>query len=233
MPIGEIHSYNPTVWDRIKDVFTQGNPNYSSRTVNDPKHGQMQLISPEESMTPEEQRNHPILTGTGEVAGGLTSPESVALLAGTGGLGELPGAAAMLPRLLSAGFGAQSIYAAAKTYPEIRDAIKRGDVSETERLLTHAVLDLGMATLAARHAAMGKGAVSGKAEAPVEAPTPIETHPIEPTSPVGELLHGEAPGVRVVDSSAAKDHLIDRDTVKTDEADWRACSGSASYKAGR
>jgi len=157
---GSISEYHPTVWDRVKAVVLSGIPRYSSRTVNDPNYGQMQLISPAEALTPSEQRHHPIVTGVGEVAGGLTSPESVALIGGTAGLGELPGAAALLPRLMSAGFGAQSIYQAAKTYPEIRAAISRGDYSETERLLTHAVLDLGMGALAARHAATG--GVTGK-----------------------------------------------------------------------
>jgi hypothetical protein len=209
---GEIRSYQPTVWDRIKSAVLSGIPNYSSRTVYNPKYGQTQLLSPEELMTTSEQERHPILTGAGEVAGGLTSPESTALIAVTGGLGELPGAAAMLPRLLSAGFGVQSIYQAAKTYPEIKAAISRGDTSQTERLLTHAVLDIGVASLAARHAATGKGAVSGKAET-TEAPAPVETRLVEPTSPVGELLHDAAPDVRIADSSAAKDQLIQDDTV--------------------
>jgi hypothetical protein len=207
---GSISAYEPTVWDRIKSVVLSGIPHYSSRTPSDPNYGQMQLLSPAEALTPSEQRHHPIVTGIGEVAGGLTSPESVALIGGTAGLGELPGAAALLPRLMSAGFGAQSIHQAAKTYPGIRAAISRGDYSETERLLTHAVLDLGMGALAARHAATG--GVTGKSE------TPVETHPIESTSPVGELLHEQAPGVRVVDSSAAKDHLVSEDSsasVKT------------------
>src|SRR5579872_3079856 len=136
---GELRAYQPSVWDRIKQTVTAGIPNYSSHTIYNPRYGETQLLTPQEALTPQEQREHPIVTGLGEVAGGLTSPQSIALIAGTGGLGELPGAAAMLPRLISAGFGAQSIYQAAKTYPEIRDAIARGDVSETERLLTHAV----------------------------------------------------------------------------------------------
>ena len=68
----------------------------------------------------------------------------------------------MLPRLISAGFGAQSIYAAAKSYPEIRAAIERGDVAETERLLTHAVANLAMAALATQHAATGEPQITGR-----------------------------------------------------------------------
>lgn len=86
----KIRAYQPSVWDRIKKAITAGIPNYSSRTVYNPKYGETQLLSPEEAMTPSEQRAHPIATGIGEVAGGLTSPQSIALLYGTAGLGELP-----------------------------------------------------------------------------------------------------------------------------------------------
>jgi hypothetical protein len=207
----------PNVWQRVKQAVTAGIPRYSSRTVYNPKYGQMQLVSPEEAMTPAEQERHPFLTGGGELAGGLTSPESVALIAGTAGLGELPGAAAMLPRLMSAGFGAQAIYSAAKTYPEIRAAIDRGDVPEVERLLTHAVGNLAMAALATQHAATGEPAVSGKTKAavPVEPRATVQDVPVSPTSPVGELLHdpSQAPHVRLVDSSAVARDLLEKDTV--------------------
>jgi hypothetical protein len=168
----EIRAYQPSIWERIKQAVTAGIPNYSSRTVYNPKYGETQLLSPEEAMTPSEQRAHPIATGVGELAGGLTSPQSIALLYGAAGLGELPGAAAMLPRLMSAGFGAQAIYGAAKTYPEIRGAIERGDVGETERLLTHAVGNLAMGALATQHAVTGKGAVTSKTRTATEVPAP-------------------------------------------------------------
>ena len=162
----------PSIWDRIKSAVTAGIPNYSSRTVYNPKYGEMQILSPEEAMTPTEQRAHPMLTGVGEFSGGLTSPGSVALLAGTAGLGELPGAAAMLPRLMSAGFGAQAIYSGIKNVPAIRDAWDRGDASEVERLLTHTVLNLGMGALAGQHAATGTGAVTGRTQVEAETAAP-------------------------------------------------------------
>lgn len=68
MTTGEIRAYQPTVWNRIRHVFTEGIPRYSSRTVYDPKYGQAQLLSPEEALTPGEQARHPILTGAGEFA---------------------------------------------------------------------------------------------------------------------------------------------------------------------
>jgi hypothetical protein len=202
----------PTVWERVRQAVTAGIPRYSSRTAYNPKYGDMQLVSPEEAMTPAEQQRHPILTGAGEIAGGLTSPESVALIAGTAGFGELPGAAAMLPRLMSAGFGAQAIYSAAKTYPEIRAAIARNDAPETLRLLTHAVGNIAMAALATQHAVSGEGAVTGKVK-PVE--TAGQEIPTAATSPIGELLHdpAKASQVRVADSSAAAHNLLERDTL--------------------
>jgi hypothetical protein len=206
---GEIRSApQPSVWERISKVFTEGIPRYSTRTGNDSRYGETQLVTPDAALTPSEQQRHPIVTGAGEFAGGLTSPASVGLIAGTGGLGELPGAAAMIPRLMSAGFGVQAITSAAKQYPEIRAAFARGDTSEAERLMTHAVLDLGAAALAARHATTGKAAVSGKTE-----PTIAEDVPVHPASPIGELLHESAPDVRIVDSSATKAHLESQDTI--------------------
>jgi len=213
---GEIRSYEPSVWERIKSAVTAGIPRYSSRTVYNEKYGEMQLLSLEEWLTPSEQRAHPIATGVAEFAGGLTSPESTALLAGTAGLGELPGAAAMLPRLMSAGFGAQAIYSGIKTVPAIRDAWNRGDASEVERLLTHTVLNLGMGALAGQHAVSTRGAITGRVKegATARPETPgVETHAVEPSSPVGEVLQEHAPSVRVVDSSAAARELIEKETT--------------------
>lgn len=179
-PQNTIGPYQPKLWDRVVNAVTSGIPRYSSRTVYNPKHGQMQLISPEEAMTPSEQQRHPILTGVGEVAGGLTTPENVAIIAATGGLGELPGAAAMIPRLVSAGFSLQSIYQAASMYPAIRDAFARGDTSEAKRLLTHAGLNLGIGALAGRHALKGRG-LGAKAPA-VETQVPGEAAPAAATN---------------------------------------------------
>src|SRR5216684_43139 len=54
-----IQRAEPSVWDRVKNVFTEGIPQFSSRTSANPKYGQMQLASPEEAMTPAEQERHP------------------------------------------------------------------------------------------------------------------------------------------------------------------------------
>ena len=58
-----IRAAQPSVWDRIKSVFTEGIPQFSSRTVHDPKYGEQQFITPEAAMTPLEQQRHPVVTG--------------------------------------------------------------------------------------------------------------------------------------------------------------------------
>jgi hypothetical protein len=109
------------------------------------------LFAPEQLMTEAEQQRHPILTGAGEFAGGMTSPESLTLIGLTVGAGELAGpGAAVAKRLLSAGFSIPMLISAAQTTPDIADAFKRGDIATGERLLTRAVLTAGMAGLAGR-----------------------------------------------------------------------------------
>jgi hypothetical protein len=211
-PEARIEPAQLSVWDRVKNIFTSSIPQFSSRTSSNPKYGQMQLASPEEAMSPAEQYRHPVLTATGEFAGGLTSPESVALIAGTGGLGEIGGAAGkIVPRLVSGGFALQQVYSAAKTYPEIRDAIKAGDYNRAEFLLTKAGLQTGLAALSAKHAVTGKGAVRGKAD--VDTDSLSEVHPIPADEPTAQILEEHAPGVRLVDSTATKEHLVALQTV--------------------
>jgi hypothetical protein len=112
---------------------------------------EMRLIAPEQLMTETEQQRHPILTGAGQFAGGMTSPESLMLIGLTGAAGELAGpGAAVAKRLLSAGFSIPMLVNAARMTPQIADAFRRGDTAEGERLLTQAVLTAGTAGLAGR-----------------------------------------------------------------------------------
>lgn len=147
----------PSFWDRVKSVFTEGNPNYSTRTTSNPKYGQTQIISPEEAMTPGEQQRHPIATGIGEVAGSMTSPQNTAMMAASAGLGSLPGAArAIVPRLVSGAITAQMVKGIYDQYPQFKEALDRGDASEAERIFTHLVASGAMAALSGQHAAKGE-----------------------------------------------------------------------------
>lgn len=164
------------VWNRLKRVFTTGttlNPDVAISTA--PYHtppeqngGQlpsgtpvpaMQLVTPQAAMTSIEQTKHPIATGIAEFTGGLTSPESVALLAASGGLGELPGLAGkILPRLASAGFSGMQIQSAFKEIPAFRAALADGDSGEAQRILTHMTLGIAAAAMGAQHATTGEPA---------------------------------------------------------------------------
>jgi hypothetical protein len=197
-PRETISAYTPSLWERAKNAVTAGIPRYSSRTASNPKFGQVQLISPEEAMTPGEQERHPIVTGLGEVAGGLTSPENTAILAASGGLGELPGfAGRLLPRLVSGAFSAQMARDAYRQVPDFKAAIDRGDWSEAKRIGTHIAAEGLMSYLGARHA------LNGKTAAPVRTEEqPIRSARAPLALPAGDTIGGEpiqtrlGPGLR-------------------------------------
>lgn len=156
-----ISAYEPPMWERFKSVFTEGIPQFSHRTVDDPKYGQEQFVTPEAAMTPLEQEKHPIATGVSEFAGGMSNPQMMAVMTASGGLGQLPGAAGkLLPRLVSAGFSADMVHSAFKEIPAFRAALAEGNASEAQRILTHMTMELGAAALGSQHAIMGEA--SGK-----------------------------------------------------------------------
>src|SRR5690242_19406161 len=149
------------------------------------RQGGMRLFDPSLLMSETERQQHPILTGAGEFAGGMTSPESLALIGLTGGAGELtgPGEAAAR-RLLAAGFSIPMLISAARMTPAIGQAFQRGDTATGERLLTHAVLTAGLAGLAGH----------GMFEEPKPLPVPnMPDIPFEPVGAGGEQLHPELP----------------------------------------
>ncbi len=155
-----IEARTPTLMARAREVLTAGAPwgsflrRYSGRVSRpgDEKRDP-QLITPEAAMTPTEQHQHPIATGLGQLAGGLTTPENVLITAGTAGFGLLPGAAkTVLPRLVSGYFSAQMLKNAYDRYPEFRAAVDRGDESEAKRIATHIVGSAAFGLLSGRHA---------------------------------------------------------------------------------
>jgi len=129
----------------------------------------LRLFAPEQLMTESEQRQHPILTGGGQFAGGFTSPEGLMLLGLTAGAGELAGPGAQtVKQMLAAGFSGSMLYGAAQKVPAISQAIRTGDSYNAQRLLTQLVLETGTAGLAARGAfeepapaTVPKGTISG------------------------------------------------------------------------
>jgi len=116
------------------DATLQGNA-----PIINPERG---LIAPQNLMTETEQKRHPILTGLGQLGEGLTTPQNLAILAGTAGFSELPVA---MRTGLSTYFAAQMAMGANDYSTQGFAAYMRGDTAEAKRLWT----------LAAGSAAMG------------------------------------------------------------------------------
>lgn len=144
--------------------------------------------------------------GAANVAGSLTSPGALALMALTGGL---PGAAA---KAAAGGFAAKTAIDTAKAVPDILAAAKSGDVPAAVEKGTEAALNLGMAGLAGKHALGIEGAPEPVANIVGEGPkfSPeqeqfYQTHRFEPEGIQGqravrrEIPMGNAPdGMPVV-----------------------------------
>lgn len=107
---------------------------------------------------------HPMLKAAAEAASSLTSPESVSILIGTGGLGlvDSPQALATANKLLSAGFTAQAVGSAYKNLKSFAEAYDKGDANDALYQLTHAVMSGTMSTLAGAHAAGVEVPVAGE-----------------------------------------------------------------------
>lgn len=210
----------PTLGERVRNVFTFGAPpgsiagNISGKVLQPgDEQREPQLITPEAAMTPTEQTQHPVLTGAGQLIGGLTSLPNVALMLGSGGLGAMPGVAGrILPRLVSGVFSAQMLKGAYDQYPQFRAAVDRGDYSEAKRIGTLILGGAAMGAAAGRHALKGSAvpveqnisqAESATATAPgeeaVASPTTSSSQqtpqpePAPTTIGAGEQLHPERP----------------------------------------
>ncbi len=151
---GTPYEGSAAIGERIIRAFGAGAPEDSKMAEWTGQRGTKEnprLFAPEQLMTETERQRHPVLTGAGEFAGGMTSPESLMLIGLTAGAGQLAGpGAAVAKRLLSAGFSIPMLINAARMTPEIADAFQRGDIATGERLLTHAVLSASTAGLAGR-----------------------------------------------------------------------------------
>ena len=157
---GAVGAQPQTVGSRVARAVGAGAPQGSVLANLTRQTGTKGDVGPriQDLMTESEQQQHPILTGAGEFASGMLTPEGVMMLAGTAGAGQLAGAAGQtVKQLLAAGFSAQMLSDAASKVPEISDAIRRGDTFTAKRLMAHAVLGAATAGLAA-HGMFDEGA---------------------------------------------------------------------------
>ena len=177
----------PTALDRVKAIFGSKAPQGSvmaNATGQTGTQGMPQLVAPEAAMTPTEQFQHPYATGALKTIGGITTPPNLLMIAGTGGLAALPGAAgSIVPRLVSAGFAASIVKNIYDRVPDVQKqvasynaAAARGNkdaMNTQESAIKETVAELGtsgvFAALAAGHAALG-GKVAGKPGAAEAAP---------------------------------------------------------------
>lgn len=158
----------PGILDRVWDSIKEGIPAFNSKfeaashtdsgtlaTGETPKE---QIITPDAGMTSTEKQAHPIATGIAETAGAITSPENSAIIAGTGGFGEMGGVAGkLLPKLLSMKFSYDALKGAYQQVPAFKAAMDAGDESKAENIITHIVLDSAMGAAAGQHATDGVG----------------------------------------------------------------------------
>lgn len=204
----------PSLADRAKKVFTEGIPRYSDKTVYNPEYGQQQFLSPAELLTPQQKQQHPVFTGALESAGEMTSPANVAMIAATGGLGELPEAAQPIARALSAYFSADMLHNAYQQYPELKAAMDRGDMQESQRLAAKLFGTATMGVAAGAHAVTGTPAATEETPAQTEAkPNPFEglrTYALDKESPFSNAeLTPEHLLTQEVQYPLKKNHLVE------------------------
>ena len=80
----------PTLAQRAISAVKENIPQFSTRTVNNPKYGKESFTSSADALTAEEQQQHPVLTGALESIDDLTSPATIGTIAATAGIGEAP-----------------------------------------------------------------------------------------------------------------------------------------------
>jgi hypothetical protein len=112
------------------------------------------LIAPQNLVIEAQQRQHPIITGLGQLVEGLTTPENLTILAGTYGIGELP---AGVRAALSTYFAAQAVKGANDYGGQGWQAYKRGDRKEAQRLWTLAAGNAVVGGMAGAHGAREAG----------------------------------------------------------------------------
>lgn len=144
-----------------RDIRSQESPEQIAarqKTAGDVSERIMSPVRTDDLMTPEQQKNHPIVAGGLDIATSMITPENFAIMAATGGLGTFEGplaktGAEIVSRAISMGYSWKQVADAAKETPEIMEAFKRGDESAALRGITHVVGNVAMAALGTQHAA--------------------------------------------------------------------------------
>ena len=174
----------PSILDNLRSVFT-GNVNVGDTAIGramgigqEKIQGRqtptmdLPLVKFEGALPPQNQQDPNWLkaglgaaTGAAKLASGMTTPENIAIMAATSGLGAVGVMGrALLPRLVSAGFSLEMIKGLYDQAPAVRDAIKSGDYGKAAEALTMAAGTAALAALGVRHAVKGGGPAAPKPE---------------------------------------------------------------------
>lgn len=106
-----------------------------------------------------DMKEHPVYKALVESAQSFLSPETIAMMAATGGAGmvDSPAALGMASNLISAGFSGLSAAQAYKNFNQFKEAYDSGDATKALYFMTHMVTSGAMSALTAQHAATGEG----------------------------------------------------------------------------
>jgi hypothetical protein len=166
--VSSMRAAEPSAWQRVKSAFpiidrvetglgqagaSLGMSPSNAQALAKPLPGMetQQAIAPEQAMTPSERQAHPIATGAGEFAGGMTTPENALLTGLTAGPSPQ-----LVGRALGATFSAQVLKGAYDQYAPLKAAADAKDWPEVERLGTHLVLGATMGLLGVRRTIRGE-----------------------------------------------------------------------------
>lgn len=186
-----IEATSPGLGTRMLDVFRNSgvgkNLGFSSRTAEaereDPTGNGLARF---QELTPKPG----IARGAAEFASSLTTPESLIMMAVSGGLGTLTKqiGAPLVNRLVSAGFSASMLADAVRQVPKLREAWNQQDWPNVRQQLTKIALGTSTAALAARGALRGEPGAKAEPKPNETAKTPVQeyTSTGEPVRKVGQ-----------------------------------------------
>jgi len=203
----------PGIWERIRESIL-GGPHTGEtalgrslgmryESASEPHPDVVPLVRPEAFMPGTPTTVPAAVAKTAlEFTGGLTTPENLLMMAGSGGLGMLGKISTLLPRTISAGFGIEMLRQAYQQSPEVQKAWKAGDAPAVASAITRMALSGAFGSLAFAHAFRGTSGRPAETPAPEAAPggriapTPRETRP--PASPAARALESARLGANVL-----------------------------------
>jgi len=163
----KIGAHNVVPGSPVEWAIRQFNPDFHGTATKEyiaadkaknPNPGEKPLIDISQFL---DKKEHPIAKAIAEVGEGFTSPNNLAIMYSTGGLGligktpQALKAFKVTQKLISAGFAYQALNSAYTHSEAFKDAMDNGDEAEAEYQLTHALAGGTIALQAGSHAAEG------------------------------------------------------------------------------